>query len=134
MTVAGNEVLEDAFGLVKQHENALAKVQHSNHRVERDIFGELLADTRNMSCELQRALEARNISVDEIVIPENSGVITPHSLIGQRNRMRSAFAEAISEYSSESSVRTRLETQYSALAGGGQEKLDILCSAILSDQ
>ena len=96
MTVAGNEVLEDAFGLVKQHENALAKVQHSNHRVERDIFGELLADTRNMSCELQRALEARNISVDEIVIPENSGVITPHSLIGQRNRMRSAFAEAIS--------------------------------------
>ena len=134
MTVARTATLEDAFARLKQHENALARVQHSIHRVERDIFGELLAETRNMSCELQRALEERKIAVEQITIPETTGAITPHSLTTQRQGVREALSGAILEYQAPSAVRDVLESVLQRLSGGATDKLDILCSAVLSDQ
>ena len=134
MTVARTASLEEAFGLLKQHENAIAHVQNSIHRVERDIFGELHAETRNMSCALESALEERKIDVAGITIPENIGAITPHSLITQRDKVKDAIGKTISEYTTQSSVRECLETIHYRLSGGATEKLDILCSAVLSDQ
>lgn len=134
MTVARTASLEEAFGLLKQHENAIALVQNSIHRVERDIFGELHAETRNLSCALESALEERKINVSGITIPENTGVITPHSLIKQRDKVKAAVGKAIDEYTTQSSVRECLETIHYRLANGAVDKLDILCSAVLSDQ
>ena len=45
MTVNTQTALEQAYGLVKQHEASLASVAQSAYRVERDIFGDLLSDT-----------------------------------------------------------------------------------------
>lgn len=134
MTVAQNQSLEHVYGLVKRHEANLVLVNHSGHRVERDIFGDLLADTRQMGHELEGALEARNIQTDEIRIPDNTSAVTPRSLIEDRQEIKKAYGAALSEYTTESSVRDCLEQHHRRLNGAGQEKLEILCAAILSDQ
>ncbi|MAK59870.1 MAG: hypothetical protein CMK09_02715 [Ponticaulis sp.] len=134
MTVAPNSSLERVYGLVKQHEADLAKVQHSGHRVERDVFGDLLADTRAMSHDLEKALESRQIASSDVDIPVTNGTITPHLLIGERVGMKSAYAAAISEFTTKSDVLDCLERHHSLLDGRGQQKLEILCAAILSDQ
>lgn len=134
MTVVNNEALEQVYGLVKRHEADLAQVTHSGHRVERDIFGDLLADTRQMSHELEGALEARRIDVSDISIPEAPSVITPRSLIDDRQEIKKAYGKALSDYTTQSEVRDCLEAHHRRMNGAGQEKLEILCAAILSDQ
>ena len=134
MTNAANQTLESLYQLVKQHEKCLSQVAHSTHLVERDIFGELLADTRVLSHELSGSLDARGLDVETITIPVFQNRITPPVLIEQRRRIRKAYSAAIAALPAHSPVRTSLENQFSRLDGGAQEKLDILCAAIVSDQ
>lgn len=134
MTVVKSETLKEVYGLVKRHEADLAQVTHTGHRVERDIFGDLLADTRQMRHELAGALEARRMDLNEIDIPDGPSVITPRTLIDDRKAIKTAYGKALSEYTTQSDVRACLEAHHSQMSGAGQEKLEILCAAILSDQ
>lgn len=134
MTLAPDGSLEHVYGLVKRHEADLAKVQHSGHWVERDVFGDLLTDTRALSHDLEHALEVQDIASGDVSIPVTHGRITPHLLIGERKEIRSAIASAIEEFSPSSEVRDCLERHHTRLDGRGQQKLEVLCAAIVSDQ
>ena len=134
MTVATNETLESVYGQVKRHEKSLAKVEHSGHRVERDVFGDLLAETRAVSHGLETVLKERQMDPEQIDVPDAPSTITPHSLINEINEIRESYGEAIAEFTTESSVKKALEAQHNRFSGGAQDKLEILCAAIVSDQ
>ena len=134
MTVATNDSLERVYGLVKRHEADLAAVNHSGHWIERDVFGDLLADTRQMGHQLEDALEARRIDLGEIEMPEQHSVVTPKSLIEDRKVIKEAYASALSEFTTQSDVRSCLKLHHNRMTGAGQEKLEILCAAIVGDQ
>ena len=134
MTVVSNAILETVYSKAKTHEASLAKVVNSGHRVERDVFGQLLGDVREMAQTLEGVLEERRVNPDAVEGNPAPDTITPRTLIDQRNDLKSDLREAISQFTTESSVRARLEQQYAELAGGGQGKLEILSAAVVSDQ
>jgi len=134
MTVATNQALETIYGEVKRHEACLAKVERSAFRVERDIFGSLLAESRAIGHDLENVMIERNMSPDQIDIPSANQTVTPHSLIDQRNKIRDSYAAAIADFTTQSSVRDCLESHLTRFSGSGQDKLEILCAAVVSDQ
>lgn len=134
MTVATDDRLEDVFSLLKTHEKSLESVAWSGHRVESDIFCELLSEVRAMALELEAVLKERRITVDQIKVAQPDKPITPGGLIAQREAFRKAYEKAISEYTTHSDVRNVLETHLSRLTGAGQEKLEILSAAVISGQ
>ncbi|MFC6197740.1 hypothetical protein [Ponticaulis profundi] len=134
MTIATNKTLASLFAEAKSHEHSLGRAVNTAHPVEREVFGELLTETRDMVYHLEHALELRNMHPEQIDFKRRTDTITPHKLIAEREAIRDTLGQALSEYTTKSSVREVLKTQYSRLSGDGQDKLEILCAAILSDQ
>ena len=133
MTVDTQTALEQAYGLVKQHEASITSVAQSPYRVERDIFGDLLADTRNMAHELEALLSDKGIVLSGIRIPTLPGLVTPRVLSDQRDAIEKAFAAAISETPAGAPSQDCLQGQYERFTRSGQ-KLEVLCAAVVSDQ
>lgn len=133
MTVNTQTALEQAYGLVKQHEASLASVAQSAYRVERDIFGDLLSDTRNMAYELEAMLSEKGIVLTGIRIPTRPGLVTPRVLSDQRTAIEKAYAIAISETPVGAPSQVCLQAQYDRFIKSGQ-KLEVLCAAVVSDQ
>lgn len=134
MTVATLDRVEVVYSLLKQHEKSLACVAWSGHRVESDIFCELLAETRAMALELEVVLEGLGSQTADISVPGIAGAVTPRVLSDQRRAFRDAYQKAVSQYPAKSSVRNVLETHLTRLSGAGQEKLEILCAAVIGGQ
>ena len=134
MTVATTDRLENLYGMLKQHEKSLAKVACSAFRVESDIFGELLFNTRSMALELEGMLGDRHIPASDIRIPELPDVVTPRVLVDQRKAFCPAYESAIQELKGDEIALNVLERQRIALNGEGRERLDTLCAAVVGGQ
>lgn len=134
MTAATKDRLEDVYGLLKRHEKSLASVAVSGFRTESDIFCELLSDTRALALEVENMLAQSDIDTARIEIPSSKHAVTPGMLIRQRQDFRHAYDTAIQQYPRGSETREKLEKQRLKLDGSGQQKLELLCAAVVGGQ
>lgn len=134
MTIATNRSLAELYAQAKRHEYSLSRAVNTAHPVEREVFGELHQEARARVRNLEKALEQRNMTPEEIGYRQSTGTITPHKLIAERESISKFLGQTLSEYTTKSSVRRILEREHRRLSGDGQAKLEILTAALVSDQ